>query len=145
MQFFSLICFYGKHAVSCPYQAVVAPVRRSWAAVFGRNLDLVCHDAPAVQHFGTGAFQLLQDLGQLSVIIARWAPAQHSRQIIARTQRQHSQLALLVEVEFINLRQDPAHTAVPSAHQNPEVVKLLKKPQTEVWPTVHEVKYLGWV
>lgn len=52
--------------------------------MFGWDLNLIGHDAPAVQHLGAGSLQLLQYLGQLGVIVARWAPAQHACQIVAR-------------------------------------------------------------
>ena len=40
---------------SCEYLAVVSSLRRGGAAVFGWDLNLVGHDAPAVQHLGAGS------------------------------------------------------------------------------------------
>lgn len=37
---------------------------------------------------------------------------------------------LFMEIEFVDFWQDPAHTPITSAHQYPEVVKLLKQAQT---------------
>lgn len=37
---------------------------------------------------------------------------------------------LFMETEFVDFWQDPAHTPITSAHQYPEVVKLLKQAQT---------------
>ena len=76
------------------YRAVSRLLRRGGAAVLGRDLDLVRHDAPAVQHLGAGSLQLLQDLGQLGVVVAGRAPAQDARQVVPRAQGQHAQLAL---------------------------------------------------
>lgn len=57
------------------YLAVISSLGRGGAAVFGWDLNLIGHDAPAVQHLGTGSLQLLQDLGQLGIVVTRWAPA----------------------------------------------------------------------
>lgn len=76
------------------YLAVLGSLGRGGAAEFGWDLNLVGHDAPAVQHLGAGPLQLLQDLGQLGVVVARRAPAEHPRQVVARAQGQHPQLAL---------------------------------------------------
>lgn len=34
-----------------------------------------------------------------------------------------------MEVEFVYLREDPAYTPIPSAHQDPEVIELLEETQ----------------
>lgn len=54
---------------SCEYLAVISSLGRGGAAMFGWDLNLVGHDAPAVQHLGAGSLQLLQDLGQLGIVI----------------------------------------------------------------------------
>lgn len=90
----SLVCLKGLLCVRVGRSVYLAVVRRGGAAVFGWNLNLVGHDAPAVQHLGAGPLQLLQDLGQLGVVVARRAPAQHSGQIVAGAEGQHPQLAL---------------------------------------------------
>lgn len=81
--------------------AVVVALRRGGEAVFWGDLDLVGHDAPAIQHLGAGSLQLLQDLRQLSVVVARRAPAQHPSQVVAGAQGQHPQLALRGECNSI--------------------------------------------
>lgn len=79
---------------SCRYLAVVSSLRCGGSAVFGWDLNLIGHDAPAVKHLGASSFQLLQYLRQLGVIVTRWTPAQHTCQIVACAQGQHPQLAL---------------------------------------------------
>lgn len=47
-----------------------------------------------VQHFGGGSLQLLQDLQQLSVVVAEASPTQNTSQVVTCAQRQHTELAL---------------------------------------------------
>lgn len=51
-------------------------------------------DVLPVQHLGAGSLQLLQNLWQLSVIIAGGAPAQDPGQVVPGAQRKNSQLTL---------------------------------------------------
>lgn len=76
------------------YLAVVGSLWRGGAAVLRWDLDLIGHDAPAVQHLSAGPLQFLQDLGQLGVVVAGRAPAQHPGQVVAGAEGQHPQLAL---------------------------------------------------
>lgn len=69
------------------YLALVSALWCGRTAVFGRDLNLIGHDAPAVQHLSAGSFKLLQDLRQLGVVITGWAPAQDPGQVIAGAQR----------------------------------------------------------
>lgn len=57
---------------------------------------LLWHDGNKlpVQHLGAGSFQLLQNLWQLSVIIAGGPPAQDPGQVVPGAQRKNSQLTL---------------------------------------------------
>jgi len=67
---------------------------------------LVRHHAPAVEHFGGGALKGLEQLGQLVVVVEGGAPAQDARQVVAGAQRQHADLALLVQVQVVDFFQD---------------------------------------
>ena len=44
---------------------------------------------------------------------------------------------LFVEAELVDLRQHPAHAPVPSAHQDAEVVELLKQAKADAWGKTH--------
>lgn len=63
-----------------------------------RYATLENHDAPAVQHLCARLLVLLQQVGQVRVVVARGTPAKDPRQVVAGTQRQHTNLTLLLEI-----------------------------------------------
>lgn len=65
-------------------------------AVGQSDAALEYHDAPAVEHLRPGFLVLLEEVRQVGVVVAAGAPAEDPGEVVARAERQHAHLALLL-------------------------------------------------